>query len=333
MWIPSVGGGGEGEGELPLILPKNHSSSPGEQDGADGEGAHDSRGLFCSCCSCSSVPGALGADSRATATPRAPHAIPFSLWETCRGYRHPPPPPQPAEGCSAGLGVGGGPLSIDLAVMSCLTARWWGDEGAFSAWGDDRRHFLDLARHEAGDACGAARGSQRWQAPCTPQQAFWPPAAPALAWALLFREWKAREARGRGRITPTSHPSFRQAVSTQHASPGAPGMGAAPASPVGHAQPRADLQSRDGAIQHPAPSPLALPLPWPVAQSMVLVKMRKYLYKNNLKNMVCQIIKAAEHPRSFQLDWEIRCCFPTPHCDAGGARSWPCGLLDLPVQV
>lgn len=73
----------------------------------------------------------------------------------------------------------------------------------------------------------------------------------------------------------------------------------------------------------------------PVAQSMVLVKMRKYLYKNNLKNMVCQIIKAAEHPRSFQLDWEIRCCFPTPHCDAGGAhgRPWPGGLLDLHVWV
>lgn len=63
--------------------------------------------------------------------------------------------------------------------------------------------------------------------------------------------------------------------------------------------------------------------------------MHKYLYKNNLKNMVCQIIKAAEHPRSFQLDWEIRCCFPMLRCDAGGARGRPrpCRLLDLVARV
>lgn len=128
--------------------------------------------------------------------------------------------------------------------------------------------------------------------------------------------------RGRGRITPTSYPFSGGPFSTRCSLPRGPGDVCSPVSLVGLAQPRADPRSRDGAIQHPAPSPLALPLPWPVAQSMVLVKTRKYLYKNNLKNMVCQIIKAAEHLRSFQPDWEIRCCSPKALCDAGGA----CGL-------
>lgn len=146
--------------------------------------------------------------------------------------------------------------------------------------------------------------------------------------------------RGKGRITATSgwgEAGVVGCVCCQHPARTAPGpqAGALPCIPAGPAQPPADLRNRDGATQHPAPSPLALHLPWPVAQSMVLVKMRKYLYKNNLKNMVCQIIKAREHPRSLQLDWESRCCFPMLRCNAGGARGQPqpCVMPDLPMWL
>lgn len=155
-----------------------------------------------------------------------------------------------------------------------------------------------------------------------PERAVW--LRPVPVWLVLFPgEGMAGGARGKGRIT-----FGRGAVGVCVLSapspqcPGGPGR-SAPCIPVRPAQPPADLRSRHGARQHPAPSPLALHLPRPVAQSMVLVKMRKYLYKNNLKNMVCQIIKAAEHPRSFQLDWETQCCFLMLRCSAGGARGQP----------
>lgn len=108
-----------------------------------------------------------------------------------------------------------------------------------------------------------------------------------------------------------------------------PWFGAVSTQPAPH-PPRVAPWGRDGAIPRPAYSPLALPLSCPVAPNVVLVKTHKYLYKNNSKNMACQIIKAPAHPRSFRPDWEIRCCFPTPRCDAGGARGrcWPLGPQD-----
>lgn len=38
-----------GEGELALILPQNHSNSPGELDGAGGEGPYNSGDSHCAC--------------------------------------------------------------------------------------------------------------------------------------------------------------------------------------------------------------------------------------------------------------------------------------------
>lgn len=158
-----------------------------------------------------------------------------------------------------------------------------------------------------------------------------------LGQALLPGERKAWRSDGKGQDHTNQPPFFGGPFSTQCSLSRGPGDVCSPVSLVSLTQPPADLRSRDGAIQYPAPSPLALPLPWPVAQSMVLVKTRKYLYKNNLKNMVCQIIKAAEHLRSFQLDWEMQCCFPKALCDAGGAcgcpspvgcRACPCGFSE-----
>lgn len=76
---------------------------------------------------------------------------------------------------------------------------------------------------------------------------------------------------------------------------------------------------RAGAVPCPSRSPSALPGPRPVAPNMVLVKMRKYLHENNLKNMLCRTIKAPAHPKGFRPYGELRSRSAPPRCDAGGA--------------